>query len=143
MNTLKLKVLSILIINSFWQRLGQSFCIWTATSFLGATVLWITGMIGLKLSEIFLLSLVLSSPALVCLILLLYILSSINSRRKRIIFSFTAILASSIPVIAIFYKVAKHYPLSEFQMISMMAPYVVAAEASFFLIARKLILTKS
>jgi hypothetical protein len=143
MNTLKMKVLLILANQTLWQRVRQSLLIWVATSFLGSVFLWATGFIGLKLFEIVMLSLVFSGPAVVCLIPTLYFISSISDRGKRIITSLISVLVLCVLVIAIFLHIIRHYPITEGGLLYLLLPYVFTAPACFFLIAHKMILTRS
>jgi hypothetical protein len=143
MNTLKMKVLLIIANQSLWGRVRQSMLIWLTTSFLGSVFLWATGFIGLKLVEIFMLSLVFSGPAVVCLIPILGFVSTIHHGSKRIVTSLISLLILCGLVIAIFLYITRHYPLSEGQLLNLLLPYVIAAPICFFLIARKLILAKA
>jgi hypothetical protein len=144
MNTLKIKVLLILILTNqqLWQRVRQSLLIWITTNFLGSVFLWTTGFIGLKLFEIMMISLVFSGPAAACLIPTLHFISPIPDRGKRIITSVISMLVLCALVIAIFLHIIGHYPIPEGGLLYLLLPYVFAAPACFFLIAHKMILDK-
>jgi hypothetical protein len=138
-----MKVLLIIANQRLWQRVRQSLLIWITTSFLGSTFLWTTGFIGLKLIEVFMLSLVFSGPAVACLIPTLYFISTIPYRGKRIVTSLVSIFILCALIIAIFLHVARHYPISQVQLLNLLLPYIFSAHICFFLIARKTILAKA
>jgi Kef-type K+ transport system membrane component KefB len=143
MNTLKLKVLLILTNRPLWQHVRQSMLIWIATSFLGSAFLWATGFIGLKLMEVLMLSLVFSAPAVACLIPTLHFVSTINNRGKRIVTSLISLPILCALIIAFFLHITRHYPISQTQLLNLLLPYIFAAHACFFFIARKTILAKA
>lgn len=142
MNTLKIKVLLVLTNITLWRHVRQAFSIWISTSLLASAFLWVTEIIGLRLSEIIIASLVFSAPTVALLVVILYFLSTIQVRMKRIAFAGTAILLTCAFVITAFLYIARHYPLSNIQLISLLCPYVISAEASCFLFARNLIFLK-
>jgi hypothetical protein len=143
MNTLKMKVLLILISQTLWQRVRQSLLIWIATSFVGSVFLWATEFIGLKLFEIVMLSLAFSGPAVVCLIPALYFISFVSDRGKRIITSLISVLVLCVFIIAIFLHIIRHYPITESGLLYLLLPYVLAAPVCFFSVAHKMILARS
>jgi hypothetical protein len=143
MNTLKMKVLLIIANQNLWLRVRQSLLIWITTSFLGSAFLWATGFIGLKLIEIFMLSLVFSGPAIACLIPILHFVSTIAHRGKRIVTSLISVLILCAVIIAIFLHITRHYPISQAQLLNLLLPYIFFAHVCFFLIARKTILAKA
>jgi hypothetical protein len=142
MNTLKMKVLLILINTALWQRIRQSLLIWISTSLLGSFFHWTTGISGMHFGQVVILSLVFSTPALICLFPILYFLQSISTLGKRIVFAIASVLLSCIIVIAIFLGITRHYPFEEFQLTYLLLSYVISAELSFFLVAQKLIFSK-
>lgn len=121
----------------------RSLLIWLSTCVLASLINWINQTTGLGLPEVILLSLAFSFPAFVFLVPVLYLLDSIGDRKHRILYSFTSILTLCLMVIVIFLQLVKGLGIDKTTIINLLMPYCFAAEVSFFIIARKLILIKN
>ena len=99
-------------------------------------------LIGFKLIEILMVSLVFSIPALVVLVPNFYLFDFITEPRNRIVYAFLSTLALCAVVIGFFINVIYEYPVSEHKLFIGLLPYVLASELSTFFVARKFILKK-
>lgn len=121
----------------------ESILIWVFTCLLGSIFHWINGAVGLSLFEVIAISLVFSLPALVFLIPNFYVLHSLTGKYKRVAYALASILILSLIVIYIFLEFTKGYHFPDGLLIVLLLPYMLSAELSFFLIARKLILAEA
>src|SRR5687768_13629565 len=118
----------------------RAFLIWLTTSILASLINWLNQTTGLGLPEVILLSLIFSLPALIFLMPVLYLLESIGDQKHRILYSFVSVLTLCLMVVLVFLQITNRFSIDKTTIINLLMPYFFAAEASFFIIARKLIL---
>lgn len=118
----------------------ESILIWLCTNLLGSVFHWLNHTVGLNFIEITAVSLIFSLPALLILIPNFYILHSLTGKHTRLVYAVSSILILSLIVTFIFLEFTKGYAFPDGKLIVLILPYVLSAEVSFFLIARKVIL---
>lgn len=123
----------------FGNALSYTLLIWAFTNVLGTTVLWVTR--GAVWETIFIGSMLLSSPVLVFALPNFYILDSITGRANRILYAFSSVFIMGMIIYLFTWSLVENY-LSPTRLTGFIAPFMVAAEFSFFSIARKLILKR-
>jgi hypothetical protein len=139
MNTLKMKVLLILVNKHLGWCVSRSVLIWFCTSLLGAIAVYAIEY-SFPTAEAILLSLLFSSPALLLAVPTLYFLPSFQAIPLRILFSVIAVLAACILIIGI---VSRFFHVRYSDVIEILFPFIPSAIGSYFLIARKKILKPS
>jgi hypothetical protein len=120
----------------------QAVLIWLITCVLATLYHWVNGTTGHGIEKVLLISLVISLSAMVLLIPNLYFLNTFISKRYRITYGFISILALSALVVVIFIKMLAGFPVEQHTVVLLLAPYCLAAEVSFFVIAKNLFRTE-
>ena len=122
------------------NHIKRSLGIWLLTGALGSFYLWYSDIIGLPYHEILILSLVFSGPAIMLLIPNFHLLQQLPTMAMRIGYSFLSVLFFCLLIALLFLMLINGYPLERNEIVTLMLPYTVAAEVSFFVVSRKLIL---
>lgn len=131
MNTLKMKVLLIMINRHLWWSVGRAFLIWITTAVLGSFIL--TGPDPFGMMIFTMIGLLYTSPACIVAIPVIYFLPRIQSRIFRAVFCALAILSVSLITIAV-YSIA--YNMSFTEVMKDAFPFIIAAVFSVFLMLR-------
>lgn len=137
MITLNLKVLLIELKTNVIATLKPSFRIWICTSLLASLFHWINQTTGMGIEKIFLLSLILSAPAAVMLVPILYFMNLLPHNLSRVTYGFASVLVICAIEVVLFLRIIKGFPIDRQTIIIVLTPYILAAEVSFFLFSRK------
>jgi len=113
----------------------RSFIIWINTCAIGSIYHWVSHAIIPEPWVSFTISLIFSSPALIFQIPNFYVLTSIVGIRYRIFYGVVSQLALCGIVVLIFISLTDGYRLENNLMVSLLIPYVIAAQLMFFLVA--------
>jgi hypothetical protein len=142
--------------SQFITKTCQAILIWLTTNVL-ASVFYIAGRLlgildrslmgsyGIEvLGIIVVLGLLLSAPIILVLIPSLFQLDHLQNRRLRIIYSVSSVLIMSSLVVMAFIYLFNINSNDVIPIVKFLIPYVIAAQLSFFLVARQSIIgTKS
>jgi hypothetical protein len=127
----------------------QAFLIWLATNFLAAGCFMVATLAGIHFEPVLcdqcsttlfyavIIGLVFSSPVILFLIPSLFIISSLTTVRKKILFSFALIVILSLSVIAAFISFAGFVSAEQPKVLMFLMTYMVMAEVAMFTIGRK------
>jgi hypothetical protein len=127
----------------------QSFLIWLATNLLAAGCFVVATLAGIHFEPVLcdqcsttlfyavIVGLIFSSPVILVLIPCLFIVSTLTSIRKRILFSFVLTAGLSLAVIAVFMSFAGFSSIEQPKVLMFLMPYIVMAEVSMFTIGKK------
>ena len=130
MNTLKLKVLLILLNRCLWKSVMQSVLIWLLTCITGCTI-WFALFSEPPKIQAYFLSLAYSSPAIVIAVLVLYFLPFIQSIPVRVVLAIISILATCSLIIGFMGFKSGDYGL----IVLILSPFIFSSIIWFFLIA--------
>jgi hypothetical protein len=139
MNTLKMKVLLILINKQFGNYLFRSALIWFATGIVGTLIVGIGFQVFDIISTLWAigLSLAFSSPAIILALPVFYTLPFIENQFARVAFAVAAVVIVCMIIIG----VASTFFTESFSFAALMLyPFIPSALVCFFLISGKQIL---
>lgn len=125
--------------NIFRKHCIRSIYIWILTGILGSIYPWASGTIGLAFHEVVVLSLVFSLPTILILVPSLYIIQRISGYWLKVIYAATSVLVVSLSIIGVVLFVLNGYWYARDILIPLLLPYIIAAEFSFFLVAKNVI----
>jgi hypothetical protein len=124
------------------QLLLNAFTVWILTAVSGSTFHAITKTIGLEFVWILVLSLLGSIPAALFLIPNVIVLDSLIGKLTKSIYAFASVAILRAIVIIAFVLITKGYPFDPGMRTRLLAPYIISAEFCFFLVCRRMILSK-
>ena len=130
MNTLKLKVLLIIANQHLWRSFLRSVLIWFFTGIIGCTIVHIIFMQPLTFWP-YGMSLLCSSPAIICSTLVLYFVQHFKSTPIRVGYALCSILATCSIIIG----VTAFFSGEAGLIIFLLSPFIPSAIICFFLIA--------
>jgi hypothetical protein len=137
------------MVRSYFYYLLLSTLTWLATNVLGASIIAVNNLLGLRFVETLMVAMLFSTPSVLGLIASCYHLSTIANRRKRITWALLSNAAIVVFIALCFLILAwrfndlkyslRHYPTSPSDFFFLLFPFAISAPVCFLLIANKLV----
>ncbi|MBT1703979.1 hypothetical protein [Chryseosolibacter indicus] len=119
----------------------QSGLIWITTNALGSLSVYFINARGFSFSDIFLASLIFSSPVNLLLVPLLHIIPKIEVLKKRLFFTVLSVLILSMGIVVLFFGILQLSSEDVSEFLPSFIPFIIAAQLSLILFARTQVVT--